>query len=89
MARLYVRHDVADYDAWRKVYDDFGAFRRQHGVTAAGVHRNVENGNDITVFHDFGTVDEAKALIDSAELKDAMARAGVVMPPTAWITEEA
>ena len=31
MVRLFVRHGVADYEAWRKVYDEFDAQRRPTG----------------------------------------------------------
>jgi hypothetical protein len=31
--RMYVRHHVTDFAAWRKVYDAFDAKRREMGVT--------------------------------------------------------
>ena len=33
MVTLFVRHSVSDYQAWRKVYDDFFETRKQAGVT--------------------------------------------------------
>ena len=36
MVRLFVRHQVADYPAWRRVYDDFDAERQTLGVTGQG-----------------------------------------------------
>jgi hypothetical protein len=46
----------------------------------------VDDGNDVTVWHDFSDVDAAKAFSGSAELKAAMQGAGVVGPPTVWLT---
>ncbi len=38
MVRLFVRHPVANYAAWRKAYDEFDAQRRTMGVTAHAVY---------------------------------------------------
>jgi hypothetical protein len=90
MARLFVRHSVTDYDAWRKVYDDRGeAMRQAGGVTTTGVYRSADDANDITVVHDFATVEQAKAFAGQSELRAAMADAGVVGAPQMWFTEEA
>ncbi len=90
MARLFIRHSVSDYDAWRKIYDDEGpAIRQAAGVTSSGVYRSVDDANEITVIHDFATADQARALTTDDRLRDAMARAGVVGAPQMSITEEA
>src|SRR5262245_24038172 len=52
MVRLFIRHDVADYDAWRQVYDEFDSTRRGLGVTGDAVFQSVDNPNDVTVWHD-------------------------------------
>ena len=88
MVRLLVRHQVKDYAAWRKVYDDFDATRKAMGVTAAVVYRSIDP-NDVTVTHDFATAEAAKAFADSADLRSAMQNAGVAGPPTIWFVSEA
>ncbi|MFO1039563.1 MAG: hypothetical protein U1E45_22180 [Geminicoccaceae bacterium] len=87
MVRLFVRHTVGDYAAWRKVYDAFDATRRPMGVTAQAVYRSVENGNDVTITHDFAARAQAEAFLGSSELRSAMANAGVQGAPTVWIVE--
>jgi hypothetical protein len=82
--RLFVRHDVADYAAWRKSYDGFDATRRKLGVTAQVVYQSSDNPNDVTVTHDFKTLEKAKAFAASAELKTAMQSAGVKGTPQIW-----
>jgi hypothetical protein len=89
MVRLFVRHDVADYDAWRQVYDEFDGPRRGLGVTGDAVFQSVDNPNDVTVWHDFETAAAAQAFGSSPELRDAMQRAGVQGEPDAWIVTEA
>jgi len=87
--RMYVRHEVADYASWRQVYDAFDAKRRSLGVTGAAVYRSVDNPNDITVWHDFKTVDAAKAFAKSPDLKGAMQKAGVKGAPQIWFVTQA
>jgi hypothetical protein len=89
MIRLFVRHNVEAYETWRAVYDDFDATRRSMGVTGHAVYRNVDDGNDITAYHDFATLDAARAFAGSSQLREAMGKAGVAGAPQIWFTEEA
>ena len=85
--RVFVRHDVTDYAAWRKGYDSFDATRRKLGVSAQAVYQGADNPNDVTVTHDFKTVEKAKAFMASEELKAAMQNAGVKGAPQIWVTK--
>jgi hypothetical protein len=88
MTTLFVRHAVANYKAWRKVYDDFAPVQKAKGVTAQAVYQAADNPNDITVTHDFATDEAAHAFANSEELKSAMQNAGVVGAPTIWFTNK-
>ena len=76
--RMYVKHEFADYAAWRKL-----------GVTAQAVYQSVDNPNDVTVTHDFKSAEKAKAFVASPDLKTAMEKAGVKGAPQIWITTKA
>ena len=84
-----VRHKVADYDAWRTVYDGLADVQSSGGVTAESVHRLLGDGNDVLVVHRFDTADAAQAFFSSGELRDGMERAGVQGPPTIDIFQDA
>ena len=84
MTRMFVRHKVNDYAAFRKVYDDFD--RDSLGATAHAVYQNPEDPNDVTVTHDFDTLATAKAFAGSDELRAGMGQAGVVGQPDIWFT---
>jgi hypothetical protein len=43
MVRLFVRHNVADYGAWRKAYDEFDEERAAMGVTGDAVFQSIDN----------------------------------------------
>ena len=87
MVRMFARHQVADYDAWRKVYDAFD--RESLGVRRHTVYRRVDDPNEITVAHDFDDRATAESFAGSDDLKAAMTEAGVVSAPNIWITDEA
>ncbi len=89
MIRLFVRHSVSDFATWRQHYDDFDAGRRALGVRDAAVFTNLEDGNEVTVTHDFDSAEAAQAFVGSAELKEVMEAAGVVGAPTIWFTSAA
>ncbi|HSJ18177.1 MAG TPA: hypothetical protein VK920_08795 [Solirubrobacterales bacterium] len=85
MVRIFVRHKVEDYQAWRKVYDEFDQQRRSMGVTGdAPVFQLVDDPNDVTVWHDFDTAEAARAFGVSDELRDAMQHGGVQGEPQVW-----
>jgi hypothetical protein len=89
MATLFVRHTVNDYAAWRRVYDEFDAQRKSMGVTSQGVYQLDGNANDVTVYHEFDSMDAARAFTTAPELREAMQRAGVAGEPQVWITQRA
>lgn len=86
MIRMFVRHDVADYGTWRQAYDAFEAERKAMGVRGAAVYRSAEKECDVTITHDFDTLEAAKALVGSARLREVMTAAGVISVPTVWFT---
>jgi len=87
MVRMFARHQVADYSAWRKVYDAFD--RASLGVRANAVYQDVDDPNYVTVWHDFDDRASAESFTTSETLKTVMAEAGVLSAPNIWITAEA
>ncbi len=89
MTTMFVRHTVADYAAWRVEYDALDATRTGMGVTGHAVWQAAGNPNDVTVTHDFATIEAAQAFAGSPDLREAMGRAGVVGAPTIWFATPA
>jgi hypothetical protein len=86
---MFVRHPVKDFKTWKKAYDKFDPERAPMGVIADAVFQASDNPNDVTAWHDFKTLAEAKAFATSARLKEVMKDAGVEGPPTVWFASEA
>lgn len=89
MVRMFVRHKVNDYAAWRKGYDDFEPARKSMGVTGHAVYQLVDDPNDVTAYHDFDSLEAAQAFAGSDELRNAMQNAGVASQPDIWFTNPA
>jgi hypothetical protein len=88
-AILAVRHQVSDYAAGRKVYDEVEPLRAQYGCMAQRVLRLPEDGNDVFITHEFPSVAEAGGFAGDPALREAMDRAGVQGPPRIEIFTDA
>ena len=76
-----VRHNVQDYAAWRKVYDELQPLRAQYGRTAQRVMQLPDNGDDLFITHDFPTAERAGGFAHDPALRAGMDQAGVVGTP--------
>jgi hypothetical protein len=83
---LFERATVSDYEQWRKAFDGFGSQLRAMGVVGSAVYQSADDANDITVAHDFASLDEARAFVESEALHAARPAAGVSNSPTIWFT---
>ncbi len=86
MTTLFVRHQVADYAAWRAFYSTLGEMQARNGVQSQTVYQSADDPNDVTVTHEFASLDAARAFTGSPELREAMHEAGVAGAPTVWFT---
>ena len=86
MIVLAVQHPVADYEAWKAVYDanNPGTF----GALFARVNRMVGKPEIITVVCGFESVAAAESMMNNPKLKEAMDQAGVTAPPRFEMYEE-
>ncbi len=89
MATLFVKHDVADFDTWKKAYDAFDPERKTMGVTGHGVYQAEGNPNSLTIYHHFESMDAAKAFVGSDRIREVMREAGVLGEPEVWFTTKA
>ena len=78
MPHVLMEHKVADYAAWKVVFDDNADFRRSAGEKSFHIFRPNGNSNDLTLLFEWGSLKEAEKFYASLELKSAMQRAGVV-----------
>ncbi len=84
-----VWHTVRDCDAWRKLCDSFEPLQKSCGLLEESVYQDPANPNDVLVLHRFASLDKAEAMLNKAEVREAMGRAGVVGQPRVELFEDA
>lgn len=86
-AAMVVSYRVADFDAWKAVFDRNEESRKASGFLGHHVNRAEGDPNRLSVYLAISDLDQAKAYADSDEVKAAMQEAGVEGPPEiTWMT---
>ena len=88
MASMFIKLRVADFAAWKPVFDELEPTRRQAGFTAHSLHRDAEDPNVIIIAYRVGDIAHAREYASSQDLRQAMQRAGVQGPPEFWFAED-
>ncbi|HUO48382.1 MAG TPA: hypothetical protein VMU09_06075 [Acidimicrobiales bacterium] len=89
MVTVAVRHRVGDYEAWKVMYEEHGAVRKEHGSTGATVLRDASDPAEVLVLTYWPALANAQAFASDPSLAEAMQRAGVVSEPRIEFYEEA
>ena len=88
MPSLLIRHHVADYPAWKAVFDEHEPARRANGSQGGWLFRSAADPNEVLLLLAWDDLERARLFVDSDELREAMARAGVTDRPDIWFLED-
>ncbi len=86
MIVVVIQHPVADYAAWKTVFDENNPGTM--GALFSRVNRNVDDPDTIAVVAGFESLSAARSFVGNPDLKEAMERAGVTAPPRIEMYEE-
>ncbi len=89
LADVIVRHEVADFDAWKKAFDDHFDARAKAGILGYAVNRAADSLNTVIVYLQAESNDALKAFTSSPDLKQAMQAADVQGPPSFTFVQSA
>jgi hypothetical protein len=81
MINVLIRHEVADFTAWKVAFDSAFDWRRKSGERSCHIFRSAGSVNDLTLFFEWESLEKARAFVASEELKAKMASAGVKGAP--------
>ena len=84
---LSLKHTVADFNAWKVVFDEHAAIRKEHGATGHRLAQSLDDPNAVTVLTMFPDRAAAEGFLADDSLREAMSRAGVVGKPTIELLE--
>jgi quinol monooxygenase YgiN len=77
MSVLLARYEIADLDAFLRVFDAFEPTRKEYGSTGHRVLRSPDSERLVTVIIDFDSPEHARAFASGEERAAALEEAGV------------
>ncbi len=88
MPFLLVHHKVADFEIWRRAFDEDAGTRRANGSKSWRVFRSGSDPEDVWVLLEWDNLMRARLFVNSDDLIDEMIRAGVANQPDYWFLDE-
>ena len=89
MTHMLVRHRVADFPAWKRVFDSHAAAQRAAGLRVRHVLRGRDDPAEVVLLFDVEDVERATGFVTSPEVPDAKVASGVVDRPEIVFLEDA
>ncbi len=84
---VLIIHEVADYPAWKKVFDEASGIRRAAGERSYQILKHVNDPNRIVHFSVWTSVEDARRFFESPQLIRIRAEAGVKSPEFIYLEE--
>ncbi len=87
MAYVLIIHEVADYLAWKKVFDNASTIRKEAGEISYQVLKYEKESNKIVHFSKWTVLEDAKIFFESPKLVQIRKEAGVKSPEFIYLNE--
>jgi hypothetical protein len=84
---VLIIHEVEDYEAWKKVFDDATDIRKQVREIAYQVLKYENNPNKIVHFSSWTSIEDAKRFFESPKLVKIRQEAGVNSPEFIYLDQ--
>jgi quinol monooxygenase YgiN len=87
MKYVLIIHEVEDYTAWKKVFDNAAGIRKEAGEISYQVLKYEHNANKIVHFSIWSSHAHAKQFFESPKLVEIRKQAGVKAPDFIYLDE--
>jgi heme-degrading monooxygenase HmoA len=87
MPYMLVRHRVADFDTWKRVFDSHAEAQRQSGLHTRHVLRNMEDPSEVFILLEVTDMEGARTFVNAPEAYEAKDESGVLDEPDAYWLE--
>ncbi len=84
---VLIIHEVAEYPAWKKVFDGAADIRREAGERSYQVLKYQNNPNRIVHFSVWTSIDDARRFFESPKLVKIREEAGVRSPDFIYLEQ--
>ena len=80
MPHVLILHEVADYPAWKKIFDEAAGIRKAAGERSYQVLCDEKDSRKVVHFSSWTSLEDARKFFESPELVEIRKRAGVKAP---------
>lgn len=87
MDHVLIIHEVANYEAWKKVFDEAASIRREAGERSFQVLRYQDDPNRIVHFSVWTSIADARRFFESPKLVQIRKEAGVKSPDFIYLQQ--
>lgn len=87
MDYVLIIHEVENYEAWKKVFDDAAAIRKEAGELSYQVLKYHDDKNKIVHFSRWQSLARARKFFESPELVEIRKKAGVKAPQFIYLNQ--
>jgi quinol monooxygenase YgiN len=84
---VLIVHEVADYPAWKDVFDLAATIRKAAGELSYQLLRFEKSANDVVHFSRWDSLERARSFFESADLVRLREKAGVKAPQFIYLEE--
>ena len=88
MPALLIRHRVADYSAWSRVFDEQAYARTANGCQRAQIFCNTSDPHEMVIILTWDTLVRARLYTQSDDWLDSLTRGGVTTRPDLCFLDE-
>ena len=87
MPSLLIRHHVADYDAWKAVFDEHELTRRANGSQGGRLFHSSSDPNEVLLLLEWDDLERARLFAQSDDLREELKQTDVTDDPDLWFLE--
>ncbi|MDO9104539.1 MAG: antibiotic biosynthesis monooxygenase [Methylovulum sp.] len=87
MPYVLIIHEVADYHAWKIIFDEAANIRKDAGEISYQLLKYEHDAHNIVHFSRWSSLDHARTFFESPELVEIRNKAGVKAPEFIYLNE--
>lgn len=87
MQYVLIIHEVADYPAWKSVFDRAATLRKEAGEIRYQLLREQSDANQVVHFSEWSSLESARRFFESPEVAEIRRKAGVKAPNFIYLQE--
>jgi quinol monooxygenase YgiN len=88
MVNVLVKHAVADYDRWKRYFDEEASTRMEYGSQGYRLYHVSSDSNVVVMLFEWDSMENARKFHDDSGVLEVMKKAGVVGEPEIYYLDE-